>query len=90
MKRFAFVAIACLLLASISWAQQSASDVPASKEDIEKYLDTVHARDMMKSMMDAMAKQMHQIIHQQVQKQPHLPADAEARMHKMMDDRHPQ
>jgi hypothetical protein len=86
MKRFAFVAIACLLLASISFAQQSASHVPASKEDIEKYLDTVHARDMMKSMMDAMAKQMHQIIHQQVQKQPNLPADAEARMDKMMDD----
>ena len=86
MKRFAFAALACLLFASISVAQQSAADAPASKEDIEKYLDTMHARDMMKSTIDAMTKQMHQITHAQLEKQPNLPPDFQARMDKMMDD----
>ena len=86
MKRFALAALACLLFASISFAQQSAADAPASKEDIEKYLDAMHARDMMKSTMDAMTKQMHQITHAQLEKQPNLPPDFQARMDKMMDD----
>jgi len=86
MKRFAFGVLACLLFASISFAQQSAADAPASKEDIEKYLDTIHARDMMKSTMEAMTKQMHQMTHAQLAKQPNLPPDFEAHMDKMMDD----
>jgi hypothetical protein len=86
MKRFAFAVLVCLLFTSISFAQQSAADAPASKQDIEKYLDTMHARDMMKSTMAAMTKQMHQMTHAQLEKQPNLPPDFEARMDKMMDD----
>jgi hypothetical protein len=86
MKRFAFAVLVCLLFTSISFAQQSAADAPASKQDIEKYLDTMHARDMMKSTMAAMTKQMHQMTHAQLEKQPNLPPDCEARMDKMMDD----
>ncbi len=86
MKRFAFAVLVCLLFASISFAQQSAADAPASKEDIEKYLDTMHAREMMKSTIEAMTKQMHQMTHAQLEKQPNLPPDFEARMDKMMDD----
>jgi uncharacterized protein len=86
MKRVAFAALACLLFASISFAQQSAADAPASKEDIERYLDAMHSRDMMKSMLEVMTKQMHRIVHEQVQKQPNLPADFEARTDKTMDD----
>jgi uncharacterized protein len=63
-----------------------AADAPASKEDIEKYLDTMHTRDMMKSTLAAVAKQMHQIVHEDVQKQRNLPSDFEARMNKTMDD----
>jgi hypothetical protein len=86
MKRFALGILVSLLLASISFAQQSPADAPASKEDIEKYLDTMHARDLMKSTLDAVTKQMHQMIHEETKKQPNLPADFEARMDKMMDD----
>jgi uncharacterized protein len=86
MKRFALAVFACLLFASISFAQQSAADAPASKEDIEKYLDTMHARDLMRSTLDAMTKQMHQMTHAQLEKQSNLPPDFEARMDKMMDD----
>jgi hypothetical protein len=86
MKRCALAVLACLLFASISFAQNSAADAPASKEDIERYLDAMHSRDTAKSMIELMAKQMHRIIHEQVQKQPNLPADFEARMDKSMDD----
>jgi uncharacterized protein len=86
MKRFVFAVLVCLLFVSISFAQQSAADAPASKADIEKYLETMHTRDMMKSTMEAMTKQMHQVTHAQLQKQPNLPPDFEARMDKMMDD----
>ena len=86
MKRFAFAVLACLLFASISFAQQSAADGPASKEDIEKYLDAMHYPDLMKSTLDAMTKQMHQMTHAQLEKQPNLPPDFEARMDKTMDD----
>jgi hypothetical protein len=86
MKRCAFAAVACLLFASISFAQQSAADGPASKEDIEKYLEATHARDTMKTMMELMTKQMHQMVHEQVKKDPSLPSDFEARMDKTTDD----
>ena len=46
----------------------------------------MHARDLMKSTMEAMTKQMHQITHAQLEKQPKFAADFEARMDKMMDD----
>jgi uncharacterized protein len=86
MKRCAFAVVVCLLFATISFAQQSAADAPASKQDIERYFDAMHSRDLMKSMMDLMAKQMHRVVHEQVQKQPNLPADFETRANKTMDD----
>jgi uncharacterized protein len=86
MKRCALAVLVCFFFASISFAQQSAADAPASKEDIEKYLDTMHARDLAVSTMNAMTKQMHQMIHAQLEKQPNLPPDFEARMDKTMDD----
>ena len=86
MKRCAFAIFVCLFFASISFAQQNAADARASKEDIEKYLDTMHARDLAMFTMNAMTKQMHQMIHSQLEKQPNLPPDFEARMDKTMDD----
>jgi uncharacterized protein len=85
-KRFSLAILVFLLFGAISFAQQSPSDAPASQEDIEKYLDTMHARDLMKSTLDAVTKQMHQMIHNEIKNQPNLPADFEARMDKMMDD----
>jgi len=86
MKRPALVLLACLLFASISFAQQNDADAPASKADIERYLDTMHARDMTKNMMATMDTQTQKMIHDLVAKQANLPPDFEARMDKTMND----
>jgi hypothetical protein len=85
MKRPALVLLACLLFASISFAQQNDANAPASKADVERFLDAVHTRDMTKSMMNAMTVQMHKMVHEQVLKQPNLPADSEERLNKLTD-----
>jgi uncharacterized protein len=86
-KRSAIAVLIVLLLASIAIAQSTPADAPASKEDVVRYLDAVHARDMTRQMMDAMAKPMHQLIHEQFLKdKDRLPADFEAQMNKSIDD----
>ncbi len=65
---------------------QNGADAPASREDIQRYLDAMDTPEMMKKMMTAMTQQMHRIVHEQVQKQSKLPADFEAREDKIMDD----
>src|SRR3974390_739361 len=68
-------------------AQQNPADAPATKEDIERYLQIMHSREMMGNVADAMAKPRRQMFHEQYQKQKDkLPPDFEARMTKMMDD----
>jgi uncharacterized protein len=85
MKRAILGLVAYLMLASISFAQVP-GDEPASKEDVQRYLDAMHSRDMMKSMLAAMMKQMHQMVHDQVLKEKNLPPDFEARTNKAMED----
>ncbi len=66
---------------------QTTSDSPASKEDVEKYLNAVHSHEMMKQMVDAMTKPMHQMAHEQCAKyKDTAPADCEATMNKNMDE----
>ena len=85
MRRF-LVAAMCLVLSCACWAQ-TAADAPASKEDVEKYLQAVHSHEMMKQMVVAMAKPMHQMVHDQYEKnKDKLPADFEARMNTIQDD----
>jgi hypothetical protein len=87
MKRFLFAAAICLALCSNAFAQGAGSSAQASKEDIQRYLDTIHSHDMMQNVIAAMAKPMHQMVHDQfVKDQDKLPADFETRMNKMMDD----
>jgi len=87
MRRLIPGLVLALLCAATSWAQQSAADAPATKEDVQRYLDVIHSREMMTQMVDAMVKPMHQVIHEQFMKdKDKLPADFEARMNKMMDD----
>jgi hypothetical protein len=64
MKRIALGLLACLMFTSIGFAQQNATDTPASTEDIQRYLDAVHSREMMQNMLSAMTKQMHQMVHE--------------------------
>src|SRR5713101_8951649 len=87
MKRILLAALFCLCVSLMSVAQQTASDAPATKEDVQKYLDVMHSREMMLQMVDAMSKPVHQMIHEQYLKdKDKLPADFEARMNKMLDD----
>jgi hypothetical protein len=85
MKRLLFVGTVLLF----SWtciAQTSVDDSPATKEDVEKYLQVVHSHDMMKKMVVAMSQGMHQMLHEQYLKdKDSLPADYESKMTARMD-----
>lgn len=87
MKRIFLALSASFIFAMSGLAQQSPAGAPATKEDVQKYLDVMHSREMMAQMVEAMSKPMHQMIHEQYTKdKDKLPADFEARMNKMMDD----
>jgi hypothetical protein len=87
MKRYVLATIALLGASSIGFAQQEPGDSPATKEDVQKYLEVMHSREMMSKMIDAMTKPMHQMMHEQYEKdKDKLPADFEARMNKVLDD----
>jgi hypothetical protein len=85
-NRFLVAAILCV---GFSWTAlaQTAADAPASKEDVEKYFEATHSHDMMLKMLDAMAKPMRQMAHEQCAKdKDNLPADCEARINNRMDE----
>lgn len=87
MRRFLLLLGLCLVLAVGSAAQQAASDTPASKEDVQRYLDVMHSREMTTKMMEAMLKPMHEMMHEQYLKnKDKLPADFEERMNKQTDE----
>jgi hypothetical protein len=87
MRRIPLLVILILGLTGYCRAQQTSADAPASKEDIQKYLEVMHSKDMMAQMAEAMSKPMHQMIHEQYLKnQDKLPADFEKRLTKVMDD----
>ncbi|HKV61645.1 MAG TPA: DUF2059 domain-containing protein [Candidatus Acidoferrum sp.] len=87
MKRILLAFLACMAFSLPGIAQQPPADAPATKEDVQKYLEVMHAREMMVQTVATMSKPMHQMIHDQyVKDKDKLPADFEARMNKMMDD----
>lgn len=86
MKRAALILILCAVVAPTTFAQQSPADAPATKADIERYLDAMHTREMMRSMMDVMTKQIHQMTHDMIAKQPNYSPEIESRTSKMVDD----
>jgi hypothetical protein len=86
MKHLPIILVLCLFSTTVCLAQQSTADQPATKEDIDRYYETMHVRDLMKSTMDAVGKQMRQMMHEQLQKTPNLPPDAEEQMNKMYDN----
>ena len=87
MKR-ALIAISLFLaFGCYGLAQQTDADAPATKEDVQKYLDVMHCHDLMTQMVDAMSKPMHKMVHEDYLKNKNkLPPDFEARMNLMMDD----
>jgi uncharacterized protein len=77
---FATSCVSCL-------AQPSSQDQPATKEDVQRYLDAIHSHDMMKQMISAMTPPLHQMIHEEFAKdKDKLPADFETRLNQMLDD----
>lgn len=87
MKRLLLTMVFCLLFSSSGLAQDTSASGPPSMEDVEKLFQTMHSHDVMQNMADAMAKPMHQMVHDQFLKdKDKLPADFETRMNKLMDD----
>ena len=88
MRRFLLVLSLCLALALSCFAQSSSDpNAPATRDDVQKYLDTMHSREMMHQMAEAMSKPMHQMIHDQYMRdKDRLPPDFEERMNSFMDD----
>ena len=87
MKRILLPVLLSLVFCGSLAAQQDPGDVPASKADIQRYLEVMHSKEMMEKMVDAMAKPMHQMIHEQyMREKDNLPPDFEARMNKMSDE----
>ena len=86
MKRCLLTVSVCFFL-TFSALAQSAADQPASREDIQKYLEVMHIHDMMHQVVDAMAKPMQKMLHEQYLKdKDKLPVDFEARMNRDMND----
>jgi len=87
MKRYLVISVFCLAFSCNGLAQDSAANTPATKEDIQRYLDAMHTHQMMQDMLSAMAKPLHQEMSEQFAKdKDKLPADFEAHMNKMIDD----
>jgi hypothetical protein len=89
-RRFLSLVSISFVLACPSFAQtaaDSSADTPASKQDVERYLQAIHSHEMMKQMMAVMNNSMHQMAHDLCTKdKDKLPADCEARTTKLMDD----
>jgi hypothetical protein len=87
MKRILLAGTIVLGMCGYVAAQQNPAEAPATKEDIQRYLQIMHSKEMAEKMMDAMSKPMHQMIHEQYLKdKDKLPADFESRMNKRLDE----
>jgi hypothetical protein len=87
MKHFLLGILLCLCLACSGLAQDTPATAPATKEDVEKYFQAMHSREMMQTMLDTMSKPMHQMAHDRYLKdKDKLPPDFEAKMNKLTDD----
>jgi hypothetical protein len=62
MKRALLGLTLCLVFSLPGLAQRSDADAPATKEDVQKYLDVMHSHDMMKQMVEAMSKPLHKMV----------------------------
>jgi len=87
MKKICLILAISLMFALPLIAQQNPADAPATQADVEKYLEVTHARQMMDQMVEAMAKPMDQMLHDQYLKHKDvLPPDYEERAKKSMHD----
>jgi hypothetical protein len=81
MKRFALSLAVVIFLTWACSAQNSTDDTPATREDVQRYLQIVQSRKMAKKMFAVMAQAAHQMEHEQYLKhKDELPADYETKM----------
>jgi uncharacterized protein len=88
MKRWFGMILVVLLTASAGWAQQSvSSDVPATKEDIEKLFVAMHLRERMEDIIQNTRKQTKLVLTDLVNKQADVLTPKEiSQLQSMMDD----
>jgi uncharacterized protein len=86
MKKILVTLLLCVVLCAAGLAQNPA-DQPATKADVDRYLEAVHSHEMMDQMVVAMSKPIQKMMHEQYEKnKDRLPADFEARFGKEMED----
>jgi hypothetical protein len=86
MKNFLVTLLLCLALCATGLAQNPA-DQPATKADVDRYLEAIHSHEMMDQMVVAMSKPIQKMLHEQYEKnKDKLPADFEARTSKELED----
>lgn len=87
MKRLLFVLGVVLVLSWTCVAQTNADNSPATKEDVEKYLQVTGSHDMLKKMVAAMEQGQRQMVHDLYLKdKDNLPDDYESKMTAKMDE----
>jgi uncharacterized protein len=87
MKRMVSVMAAMVVLGGVCFAQAASDDSPASKEDVERYLQVMHSRELMKKTLQAMSQGMQPMLHEQYLKhKDELPADYEQTMTARMNE----
>lgn len=80
MKRILVICVAILAFA-VSGIAQTAGDSPATKADVERYLQAIHSHDLMIKMAAAMSQGTKQMVHQQyLMHKDQLPPDYESKM----------
>lgn len=86
MKRILVLGILGLALSTVSFAQNADTD-PATSDNIQIYLRTMHSHDMIQKMMEVQSQSMRQMMHDQMLKdKSKVPSDFEPRMSKLFDD----
>jgi hypothetical protein len=84
--RIFWIAALCLAFSATGLAQ-TADTAPATADQVELLLRTMHSHDTIQRTMEAMLKPMDQMFHDQFRKDgKKLPADFEHRFTKMMND----
>lgn len=68
MRRCCLAVLFCFTFGYTGFAQQTAADAPATKEDVEKYFQVTRSRKLMDQMMDVMSKPMHKMLHEEFER----------------------
>src|ERR1700736_2009597 len=86
MKRVFVLAIFCLTVSAAGFTQNGDTD-PATTDQIQIYLRTMHSHDMILKMMEVNTQSLRQLLHDQmVKEEGTVPTDFEARTTKLFAD----